>query len=143
MASPLTISTVVSSSAAAVLAETLLLQDRRGEAERYSSLAEELTTDDDAASGVAWRSVRAKLAAAAGRTGDAERLARVALKLASATESPPLQAEAATALGEVLLAAGRQEEGAQALRDAQQLWERKGNVVAAERVGERVAVGAQ
>jgi hypothetical protein len=62
---------------------------------------------------------------------EAERLALEAVELAEPTEFPELQAGAALALAAVHSAAGRTEQAAHFVEEAQSLYERKGNVVAA------------
>jgi tetratricopeptide (TPR) repeat protein len=82
---------------------------------------------------MAWRQVRAKLHARAGRYADAERLALEALDLG---EQPDLlnwywQAWALVDLSEVYVLAGRPEEGCTRLEQALGLYERKGNLASA------------
>jgi hypothetical protein len=73
-----------------------------------------------------WRQVRAKLDARAGRSADAERLAREAVALLAETDMVDYHARAVADLADVL---GASEE----LTAAIGLFEAKGNVVRAER----------
>jgi predicted ATPase len=122
------------SSLAALLAEVLYRQERHEEAKRFVDRSEETAAPDDLAAQIAWRTVRAKILAAAGRLEDAETLARRAVSLAGKTDRSNQHAAARVALGEVLHKRGRPEEAEAAVRKALALYEAKGNIVAAERV---------
>jgi tetratricopeptide (TPR) repeat protein len=115
------------------LASSLYALGRLDEAEQWTQTAEELSSSDDVSSNMAWRQVRAKLHARAGRYADAERLALEALDLG---EQPDLlnwywQAWALVDLSEVYVLAGRPEEGCTRLEQALGLYERKGNLASA------------
>ena len=112
--------------ATAQLAETLYARGRLDESDRETTLAEELAAADDRVSQALWRQVRAKLAARAGRSADAERLAREAVALLAETDMVDYHARAVADLADVL---GASEE----LTAAIGLFEAKGNVVRAER----------
>jgi len=79
-----------------------------------------------------WRVARAEIQAAAGQTPEAELLAREAVELAAPTDFPELQATTLLALARVLRQAGSPE-APYVAGQAQTVYERKGNVVAAER----------
>jgi hypothetical protein len=66
-----------------------------------------------------------------GRGREAEETGRAAVDLAGATDSPVVAAEALLALAEAHAAAGETAEGHGAAIHAQELYEAKGNVVAA------------
>ena len=128
---------------AALLAQTLYLQERDDEALRFSELSEEAAAPDDLSAHVQWRAARAKVLARAGTTEEAERLAREAVRLAAETDFLGLHGDALVDLAEVLVLAGRTRESVPALEDAVRLYERKGNVVSAERARALMAdVGA-
>jgi hypothetical protein len=74
---------------------------------------------------------------------EAEQLAREAFELAQPTDFPDLQATAALALAEARLAAGHQSEAERLVRRAQEIHERKGNVVAARAAGSLFATYAR
>ena len=95
---------------------------------------ERLTVPEDVDAQVGWRRARAKLLARTGELDEAERLAREATALAAGTDFLDLRGQAAADLGEVLRLAGRPQESAAALAEALELFEEKGNFVAAERV---------
>jgi ATP/maltotriose-dependent transcriptional regulator MalT len=119
--------------ATAHLAETLYLRGRLDKAEVESQVAEALAAPDDRVSQALWRQVRAKLQARAGRSEDAERVAREAVSLLSDTDMVDYHARAVADLAEVLHAVDRPEEAADQLAVAIELFEAKGNVVRAER----------
>jgi tetratricopeptide (TPR) repeat protein len=77
-----------------------------------------------------WRIAAASAAGAQGRSGDAERLAREALRIAGDTQAPQLQGDTLSCAGEVLLVDGRLE-GEDLLREAIALYEAKGIAPAA------------
>jgi predicted ATPase/class 3 adenylate cyclase len=122
------------SSLAARLADVLLRQGRQEDAERLVDRSEETAASDDLGAQIAWRTVRAKLLAAAGRLEDAEALARRAAALAAETDRSNDHAAACVALGEVLREHGLPQEAKTAIREALALYQAKGNVVAAEEV---------
>jgi len=116
----------------ALLAEVLYEQGRTMEAAQHLEAVAENAAPDNVAAQVLWRGVRAKL--------DVEEsperalaLAREAVALAEATESPNLLGDAFSNLAAVLRAAGDPHADADARR-ALALYERKGNVPAARRV---------
>ena len=119
--------------AVALAAESLYALGRLDEAARETELAEELAAPDDRLSHGLWRQVRAKLAARAGRRAEAEALAREAVGLFATTDMVNDQAHAAASLAEVLTQTGSNGEAATEFERAVELYESKGNVVAAER----------
>ncbi len=124
----------VLSTVAAYLAETLYALERDDEAVRFTEVSEEAAALDDLTSQVLWRSARAKVIARQGPNEEAEPLAREAVALAEATDAVVLHADALASLGAVLIAQGRGDEGASALRKALALYEAKGNIVSAAAV---------
>jgi predicted ATPase/class 3 adenylate cyclase len=121
------------SSLAAVLAEVLYRQGRHDEAARFVDRSEQTAAPDDLAAQIAWRTVRAKILATAGRWEDAEAHAHRAVSLAGKTDRSNQHAAACLALGEVLHKR-RPVEAEAAIRKALALYEAKGNVVAAKGV---------
>jgi class 3 adenylate cyclase/DNA-binding SARP family transcriptional activator len=121
------------------LAESLYRQDRLEEAARWTEAAERLSTADDVFSQMIWRQVRAKVLARADRHSDAEKYAREALELAEPTDMLNSRGNAHSDLAEVLTLAGREDQAAAELGAAIDLYEAKGNVVAAASVRRRLA----
>jgi DNA-binding SARP family transcriptional activator/ATP/maltotriose-dependent transcriptional regulator MalT len=115
------------------LAEAVYQQGRLEEAERLTERSEQAAALDDVASQVGWRWVRAKVVASRGDAGEGARLARDAVARARRTDYFELQGLALTALAEVLDRAGRREEATAAADEAARVFERKGDVVSAER----------
>ncbi len=122
------------SSAAALLAEILYRSGRLDEAMAMTTVSEAASAPDDVASQVAWRSVRAKVLAARGDLGPAERLAREAVARGEPTDYLNMRGEAHADLGTVLRAAGKVEEADRALEAALDLFRRKGNEAAVRRL---------
>jgi DNA-binding SARP family transcriptional activator len=106
---------------------------RYEEARRLSVTGEETATPDDLASQMLWRAARARCAAAAGDLNEAERLARDGVAVAERTDFIVMHATTLRSLAEVLLKRGDASGAAAATRAALELYERKGNVVAAKR----------
>jgi DNA-binding SARP family transcriptional activator len=107
-------------------------------ARRLSVTGEETATSDDLASQMLWRAARARCAAAAGDLNEAERLAREGVAVAERTDFIVMHATTLRSLAEVLLKREDASGAAAATRAALELYERKGNVVAAK--GTRAAL---
>ncbi len=120
-------------SIAAQLAEALHAQGRSEEALAATVTSEEASSPDDVHAQISWRVARAKALAQLGRGREAQEIGTTAVELAGTTDSPVFAAEALLALAEAHAAAGEAEEGRDAAVHAQQLFEAKGNVVAARR----------
>jgi predicted ATPase/class 3 adenylate cyclase/DNA-binding winged helix-turn-helix (wHTH) protein len=127
------------STTAALLAQALLAQHRDEEAERYAELSEELAAPDDLITQVLWRGVRARILAGRGNTHDAWRLARQAVALSERSDFINDRGDALVELAIVHRHAGHLEHSRAAMAEALQLYERKGNAVAAERARAELA----
>ena len=121
------------STIAAELAQVIYAQDRYEEAERFAAISEEAGASDDLATQIPIRGIRAKLEAHRERYEEAEELARAMVDLAEPTEAPNLRGDARMDLAEVLRLSGRPAEAVEALEEAAREFERKGNLVSAER----------
>jgi class 3 adenylate cyclase/tetratricopeptide (TPR) repeat protein len=121
------------STIAGYLAEALYRQDRFDEAEYFTAYCAEVASYDDVTSQAQWRSVKAKLLARRGAVTDAEALARQAAELLKPTDDLDLHATVLLDLAEVLSALGRPGEAIAATEQGLELFERKGNEVAAAR----------
>ena len=106
------------------------------------NVAEELADPDDVDSQVIWRSARAKLLARQGRANEAILIAQQAVELASTTDDIERQADALRDLAAALEIAGRPHDEGPSLRKALHLYERKGDVVQAGRIRDRLARSA-
>lgn len=91
--------------AGAFLGRALLLQDRVDDADEVAAVAESLAGSDLKAA-IAWRGVRAEVAARRGDTEHALSIAREAVELATATDALLLIVDARMALATVLRTAG-------------------------------------
>ncbi len=122
----------------ALLADALYRQGRHDEAARHARTAEEHAPAGNVLAQVMWRGVRAKLDAA-DSPERARALAAEAVSLAEATDATNLLADALADLASVL----RQTHDDAALdvtRRAIALYEQKGNLAAAHRVSETLAL---
>jgi class 3 adenylate cyclase/predicted ATPase len=124
---------------AAFLADALLTQGQDEEAAEFATTAAALAEREDVAAQALQRTTRARVLLREGELADAERLAREAVELAEPTDFLALQAETALGLAEVLRAAGQASEANALLSGARELYERKGNLVAAGRVAADLA----
>ena len=121
------------STIAAMLARVLCAQERYDEAEHYAKISADSALREDLASQVIWRSARARVLAARGEAAEAEQLAREAIELANRTEWLDLHADALTDLADVFRLLGRPQDAKEPMARAIDLYEQKGNVVAAQR----------
>ena len=115
------------------LAEALYQQGRYDEAMLYSETCEELESADDIASQVRWRCVRGKVGGHRGEFEPAESLVGEALSLIRRSDDLNSQGDTLMDLAEVLRLARKPERAALAVEEARELFERKGNVVSAQR----------
>jgi tetratricopeptide (TPR) repeat protein len=126
------------SSAAGILAQAYYALGQFDEADSWATRAAELGASDDALTQMLWRQVKAKVLARRDEHAEAERLAREAVAIGDQTEIIDSRADASADLAEVLELAGNREEAAVELERALEFYRRKGNVVSAGRVEERV-----
>ena len=112
--------------------------DRLDEADAWAVRAAELGPSAVGLEEMLWRQVKAKVHARRGEHAEAERLAREAVAICDGTEMLNAQGDVYADLGEVLVLAGKPDEAAAALEQAFERYERKGNIVSAERVQARL-----
>jgi class 3 adenylate cyclase/tetratricopeptide (TPR) repeat protein len=130
------------SSIAPQLGRELCALGRHDEAERYAQLARDLDVRQNVLGQATWRQVQALVHANRGQIEQAEALAREAVEIIEATDGLNYQGDALCDLAEVLRAAGRTDEAAATLEQALERYERKRNVVMAERTRARLAAVA-
>ena len=114
-------------------AQVLYELDRTDEAWHWTEVSEKAGAEDDVITRMLIMQVRAKLLARRGDHAEAERLAREAVMLSNTTDMPAEQANSLVDLAEVLMLAGRREEAAEALTNAERLFAEKGYLVAVAR----------
>ncbi len=119
------------------LAQALLGLGRDDEAEQWLERGRETVPSEEPIPQMLWRQVRAKVLARRGELQEGERLAREAVALAEETDMLNAHADALIDLAEVLALAGQDAQAE--LEQAIALYERKGNVVMAERTRSRLA----
>jgi DNA-binding SARP family transcriptional activator/tetratricopeptide (TPR) repeat protein len=119
-------------SAAGLLAEALYRVGDLDQALSWTEVAESQAPSDDVDARVLWMPVRAKILARQGATDKGAVLATDAVELAGTTDALNRHAKAQRDLGEVLVLAGRANEGLAAYRAALGLYDEKGNEVAAQ-----------
>jgi ATP/maltotriose-dependent transcriptional regulator MalT len=129
----------VLSTTAAFLGQALLAQGRHDEAGRSAELSAEQAPEDDMHSQSMWRAVHASVLSARGEPADAELFAREAVAFAERTDDTSTIADAHVVLGGVLAIRGNTEAAQAELSRGLELYERKGNVVGADRVRAQLA----
>jgi class 3 adenylate cyclase/tetratricopeptide (TPR) repeat protein len=126
-------------SVAPMWASVLLAQGHVEQATRPLERAAEAVIEDDLEGQVLLHRARAKLATVRGEAAEAEQFAREAVTRAAGSDELNGHALALVDHADALELLGRHEEAARALRDALSLFERKGNIVAAELVRGRLS----
>jgi DNA-binding SARP family transcriptional activator len=121
------------SSLAALLAHSAYAQGHYDDAERFARDCEETAQPYDVDSQIRYRATRGKLLARRGELEAGERLAREAVALAEESDFLTAHGDALLDLASVLLLQGRTAEAASTIADSVQLYEAKGNAVAATR----------
>jgi predicted ATPase/DNA-binding SARP family transcriptional activator len=127
------------SSIAHTLANALYMQGRYDEAEELTEECERASRPNDIYSQTLWRSIRAKVFARRHAFEEAERLAHEAVEFAAEGDFLPANADALADLAEVFELAGKPRDAARALEDAIGLYQRKGNLLAADGCRRRLA----
>ncbi len=124
---------------AALLGWVLCKLGCNDEAEIRARQGRELGDSEDVMTQHVWRQAQALVHSARGVHEEAERLAREAVDWSRRSDSPLSHGNALVDLAEVLDAAGRREEAANALREAVHRYERKPIIPLARRTRERLA----
>ena len=122
----------------AMLAQAIYAQGRPEEAWRFCEASRGIAGDDDLSAQVIGRGTCAKILAGQGRGDEAEALAREAVELAASTDFLTHHGQAFLDLADVLQMNGRPEEAGSALVAGLELYERKGDLVSAERARLRI-----
>ena len=126
------------SAAAGNLAKAMYALDRLDDAVAWADRAADLGATETVTE-MTWRQVKAKVLARREEHAEAGRLAREAVAMGDETESPNAQGDASADLAEVLLLGGQRDEAVAALETAIERYERKGNLVSAQRARARLA----
>jgi class 3 adenylate cyclase/tetratricopeptide (TPR) repeat protein len=124
------------STVAGILAEAVYAQGRYDEVEPFLQMSEETAGSDDAYSQSLLRSVRAKGLVRAGKDDEARQLARSAVAILEPTDFLFMKAFALLSLGEVLQLGGDDQAARAVLAEAQEVSERKGFSIGAQRAAE-------
>jgi tetratricopeptide (TPR) repeat protein len=120
-----------------ILAQALVAQGRVDEAEEWLERGHQTAWSDERHTQMLERQVRGTVLARRGDHDEGERLAREAVAIAAETDMLKAHADALVDLAEVLTLAGR--DARAELEQALALYERKGNLVMAERTRSRLA----
>jgi class 3 adenylate cyclase/tetratricopeptide (TPR) repeat protein len=123
--------------AAGMVAEAYYALGRLEDADAWAGRAAKVGASGDPDE--LWRQVRAKVLARRGEHAEAEQLAGQAVEASDTTDQIDAQGHAYADLAEVLTLAGRREDAAEALEQALIRYERKENLVMAERARQRLA----
>ena len=121
---------------AAKLAETMYRQGNLDEAERWTRVSRANAASDDQSAQLVLGPVEAKLLARKGAVSEAQEHAEEVVRLADGTDGLNLRASARLALGEVFRVAGLAAEMEYVIGEAVELFEQKGNSVAASQARE-------
>jgi class 3 adenylate cyclase/tetratricopeptide (TPR) repeat protein len=127
------------STAAALLGQALFELDRLDEAWEWARRSKKLGATGDLATQSLSRQVEAKVLARRGDAQQAERLAREAVAIVEPAQHPDFRGAAHLDLATVLELVGKPDEARASFEAALDLYERKGNVVMADRVRARLA----
>jgi len=112
-------------------AQALVAQGRDEEAEHYTRLSEQRGATSDLLTQIVWRSVRARVLARRGDIEQAETLAGQAVSLGEQTDFLNTRADALLDFAHILHLAGRTEVARARAAEALDLYQQKGNSVAA------------
>jgi tetratricopeptide (TPR) repeat protein len=125
--------------ASACMAQVAYELEQLEEAEAFAARAGELAASDDRWTQVLWRQVKGKVLARRGEHAEAQRLAHEAVTIVDDSDLLDVQGDAYADLGEVLMLAEKADDAIAALEQAHERYERKGNVVSAQRTRARLA----
>jgi ATP/maltotriose-dependent transcriptional regulator MalT len=128
------------STCTAHLADALYADGRIEEAAQMADTAEAESAAEDAVNFAIVDGVRARIAAGRGEFATAERLADSAVGFAFRMDLPKPQADALCARAHVLVASGRRAEAGRELEKALDLYQRKGELAAADRARREVII---
>jgi hypothetical protein len=117
---------------AAGLSQVLSSLGRGDEAATFASMSMENAPAESVVSQALWRTAKARVIAGRGGSREAERLAREAVRLVPA-ELPNHRGDLLIDLAEVLRKGGNSQSATQAVAEAIELFERKGNLASAAR----------
>jgi predicted ATPase/class 3 adenylate cyclase len=131
------------STIAGQLAQALYAQDRLDESDRLATIAEQLSAEDDIWSQALWRGVRAKLLARGGHAGDAIAMLAEADRRVVESDDIEVVADLRADAAEVARVLDGPESAGPPLREALELYERKGDRVAADRTRRLIVGGRQ
>jgi class 3 adenylate cyclase/tetratricopeptide (TPR) repeat protein len=123
---------------AGALGRELCLIGEYDEAARWARMSQEVGTQEDILTQMLWRQAQALVHARHGEHAQAEPLARAAVELAEPTDFLSFQGDAFRDLAEVLAAAGRVEEAAEAYEQALDRYNRKKNLAMVAQVQPRL-----
>jgi hypothetical protein len=130
------------STVSAYLAEALYRQDKYEESRTFAAYSAEVAAPDDLGTQVLWRGVSAKLLAQQGQLEAAERVAREAVDLSRGEHDMiDNRANILMDFAEVLRVGGKHQDAAVTAAEALGLYERKGNVIAAQATRDFLANG--
>jgi hypothetical protein len=121
------------SQTAARLASVLRMQGRSGEAASFAVLSAQAAPSEGVAAQALSRAAMARTSSEAGDHGEAEGLVREAVGVVP-HEMLSLRADLLVELAEVLRAGDQEQRAMEAAKEAERLYERKGNTVSAERL---------
>jgi tetratricopeptide (TPR) repeat protein len=107
-------------------------QGRHSEAEQFIRVSRQAGAAEDASAQMVWQGTWGRVLASRGRLAEAEKPARAALSLAEGTDLLNQHPDALLDLAEVHDAAGRAPEARAATCAALEMYERKGNLLAAQ-----------
>jgi tetratricopeptide (TPR) repeat protein len=126
------------STVASLLGIVRASQGRDSEAERFCLESRELAAEEDVISQTEWRTGMVPVLLRRGEPERAEELAREALAIVETTDMPTPQGDTWVCLADMLEATGRRGESRDALREALDRYELKGDVVRAGPIRERL-----
>jgi DNA-binding SARP family transcriptional activator/tetratricopeptide (TPR) repeat protein len=126
---------------AAMLAQAIHAQGRDQEADSFCLVSARTAAAEDLPTQVMWRGVRAKILGRQGHAGEAEALAREAVRLSEPTDLLMIRADALVDLAEVHKLRGSAAEADTAARQGLALYEQKGDLVSAGRIRLHLAAG--